>query len=235
MLPAHSGRVRWSLVLSLALVCTVARRCASAVSLDPPAEMTSLTQHLHSNFTAELLRMKRDGLGVIAMQNYYDSLNYEETTLDGAVLIQQLADALEQKYRERLEALEGLRASVVQSYREDEAGRSAFHIVPDCCNLNSDLYEEDVRFKSKVNTQAMCMSQSAVAPDPGHMKRLHDTVLDRMRANLQNVPSLKWQYYGDENGVITTFPSVAKKDCHKYDPRFRYVWTSYQECIIYLN
>ncbi|XP_014676318.1 PREDICTED: VWFA and cache domain-containing protein 1-like, partial [Priapulus caudatus] len=149
------------------------------------------------------------------------------TTLDGAVLIQQLSDALEQKYRERLEALEGLRASVVQSYREDEAGRSAIHIVPDCCNLNSDLYEEDVRFKSKVNTQAMCMSQSAVAPDPGHTKRLHDTVLDRMRTNLQTVPSLKWQYYGDENGVITTFPSVPKKDCHKYDPRFRYVWFRY--------
>lgn len=38
--------------------------------------------------------------------------------------------------------------------------------------------------------------------------------------NLNKHPDLKWQYYGDEEGVTTIYP--ANKICNKkYDPRFR--------------
>lgn len=67
----------------------------------------------------------------------------------------QLADSLEEKFRQRLEAVENLYQSIQQSYRDDRNGNEATYIAPDCCEINSDLYEEDFRFKSKVNAHFM--------------------------------------------------------------------------------
>ena len=43
------------------------------------------------------------------------------------------------------------------------------------------------------------------------------------KENARSNPSLKWQYFGSEFGIINQFPSSRAADCGSYDHRFRYV------------
>ena len=42
-----------------------------------------------------------------------------------------------------------------------------------------------------------------------------------MIKNLEDQPSLKWQYFGSEKGLTTQFPASKSDDCSSYDNRFR--------------
>ena len=42
-----------------------------------------------------------------------------------------------------------------------------------------------------------------------------------MKKNLEDQPSLKWQYFGSEKGLTTQFPASKSTDCSTYDNRFR--------------
>ena len=42
-----------------------------------------------------------------------------------------------------------------------------------------------------------------------------------MKENFESIESLKWQYFGSEEGIHVTFPSRLSKACDDYDPRFR--------------
>jgi len=49
-----------------------------------------------------------------------------------------------------------------------------------------------------------------------------DDVMSVMRENLKTAPSLKWQYFSTEEGVLFNYPTFSF--CPKnYDPRFRCV------------
>ena len=43
-----------------------------------------------------------------------------------------------------------------------------------------------------------------------------------MKGNLQLIPSLKWQYYGNEYGTLYVYPGFEGCDLDTYDPRLRY-------------
>ena len=47
----------------------------------------------------------------------------------------------------------------------------------------------------------------------------NDAVLSVMKENFNLRPNTLWQYFGTENGILTTYPSTRK--CNQYDPRFR--------------
>jgi hypothetical protein len=49
-------------------------------------------------------------------------------------------------------------------------------------------------------------------------------VVNQFLANLQQDSTLKWQYFGDENGVLTMFPANKFTDCGSYDARYRFVF-----------
>lgn len=58
------------------------------------------------------------------------------------------------------------------------------------------------------------------------MTSIPTDVLKVMKENRRNVPSLKWQYVGSEEGVFTLYPAVDKPNMcggMNYDPRIRYV------------
>jgi len=44
-----------------------------------------------------------------------------------------------------------------------------------------------------------------------------------MKGNLQLIPSLKWQYYGNEYGTLYVYPGFEGCDLDTYDPRLRYM------------
>jgi len=54
---------------------------------------------------------------------------------------------------------------------------------------------------------------------------MSDELLEIMRLHHARIPSLKWQYYGNEHGTLYTYPAVATcGDSYTwYDPRVRYV------------
>ena len=43
------------------------------------------------------------------------------------------------------------------------------------------------------------------------------------QANLRDIPELKWQYYGSEEGYSTFYPAQNLSTCGNYDPRYRFV------------
>ena len=47
-----------------------------------------------------------------------------------------------------------------------------------------------------------------------------EVMLKTMKSSLQGIPSIKWQYFGTEEGVIAIYPAFDMKD-KTYDPRFR--------------
>ena len=51
---------------------------------------------------------------------------------------------------------------------------------------------------------------------------ISDITLNAMKENLQLIPSLKWQYFGDERGTNYIYPGLSGCDHHAFDPRFRY-------------
>ena len=82
----------------------------------------------------------------------------------------------------------------------------------------SDL-EYDSRFQTKTVANAAC---SLIAEESSSDARhLGDNVIDAMKKNLEEQPSLKWQYFGSEKGITTQFPASKSGDCSSYDNRFR--------------
>jgi len=51
-----------------------------------------------------------------------------------------------------------------------------------------------------------------------------------MEDNLKVIPSLKWQYYGNEYGTLYVYPGFSGCGLETYDPRFRY-----SRCSVWLN
>ena len=49
-----------------------------------------------------------------------------------------------------------------------------------------------------------------------------DEVLETMKQNMLIAPSLKWQYYSTEDGVLFSYPTLNYCN-ERYDPRFRFV------------
>jgi hypothetical protein len=52
--------------------------------------------------------------------------------------------------------------------------------------------------------------------------KLSNNILEQMQRNLVNVPTLRWQYYANEDGEIVTYPATQKCLTDSEDPRMRY-------------
>jgi len=52
---------------------------------------------------------------------------------------------------------------------------------------------------------------------------ISDNLLTIMKRHARHIPSLKWQYFGNEHGTLYTYPAVSTCDekLKQYDPRFR--------------
>ena len=67
----------------------------------------------------------------------------------------------------------------------------------------------------------MCHYGKDPAPDEP-VTGISDTLLKIMQSHAENIPSLKWQYFGNEHGTLYTYPAVdACSVANTYDPRFR--------------
>ena len=51
---------------------------------------------------------------------------------------------------------------------------------------------------------------------------MSNELLEKMMRHHARVPSLKWQYYGNEHGTLYTYPAVGTCNVTNYDPRVRH-------------
>ncbi len=88
----------------------------------------------------------------------------------------------------------------------------------------------DVRFRSKVDLNSICVKISGSAPkNPAH---LDSGVFKEIKAISDEHSFIKWIYFASEEGVMTNFPTYDDPvKCDGYDPRFRpfYVETATPE------
>jgi hypothetical protein len=61
-----------------------------------------------------------------------------------------------------------------------------------------------------------------ISKDKTSKKTINQKVVTQMKENYDAMPSLKWQYFGSEDGVLVNYPSVELGgSCSDYDNRFR--------------
>ena len=60
-------------------------------------------------------------------------------------------------------------------------------------------------------------------PSPSELVTgISDKLLSSMKRHARSIPSLKWQYFGNQRGTLYTYPAVGTCDVpDSYDPRFR--------------
>ena len=100
----------------------------------------------------------------------------------------------------------------------------------ECCKFDKSKLEYDVRFRVKVDLNNMCIKISGTSPkSPTHLDK---KIYKEIKAISEEYPSVKWIYFGSEQGVMTGFPAYDDTvACDKYDPRPRpfYVETATPE------
>ena len=107
---------------------------------------------------------------------------------------------------------------------EDSYARAA-SVVPqtECCKVDKSKLKYDVRFRSRVDLDNLCLKISGSADQ--NPVYLDDGVLKEMKNILRTYPFIKWQYFGSEEGVMTNFPMFDdKEECGKYDPRYKHFY-----------
>lgn len=74
----------------------------------------------------------------------------------------------------------------------------------------------------KANTNTGCLFGKDPPSEDGTVGGISDKLVTAMRTNLDSLPGFKWQYYGNKDGVMYSYP--AKSSCHRstYDPRLRF-------------
>ena len=134
--------------------------------------------------------------------------------LDGSKILPELAEAVSQKFRDRIAAVRKLKRAIETSY----ASPAPPSRTP-CCQLSSSELEYDSRFRTNADTKLVCTRTSKEATS--FVRNLGDNVFEAMVKNLEDQPLLKWQYFGSEKGLTTQFPASKSADCSTYDSRFR--------------
>ena len=77
--------------------------------------------------------------------------------------------------------------------------------------------------KANVNTGCLFGKDPPKKNQDGEpvVEGISSDLVEAMKINLRVIPGVKWQYYGNKDGVMYSFP--AKGSCHRstYDPRLR--------------
>jgi hypothetical protein len=241
--PSSSSSARRAVV---GLLCTAVAAHGAAVPM-PALTVEGWAAAIGADLSA---LAHTSGLHATAAQRIYDSANYTRTDMGGAARVAALKQRLASWFKQKEVALELLHAEVTASAHALLGGKSSFPPQP---SLPAFLDRDDPatfpplafdeRFKSNVTQAASsvkvpvgvyahqcgasCGGQNAAMPQDAraHIK-LSNNLESRMRSNLANDTSLRWQYMGFQSGVSRFFPGAQEMSNHfgmpyDYDPRSR--------------
>lgn len=151
------------------------------------------------------------------MQEQFNELLYDERTIDGRKLTNDLAVKMSDKFKRRFDVAKRLRKVVEDSYSIAPITRTA----KQCCEVDKSTLTYDERFRSKVDLGNICLLISDKSPpNPIHLDS--DAILKEAKSILNDDPVIKWQYFASQEGVYTGFPAYDDTNpCGRYDPRVR--------------
>ena len=160
-------------------------------------------------------------------KDQFDKLQFTETAVDGSTLIPHLSASVSSKFKGRFDVVRELKQAVESSWPTSPSADPT-----ECCKIanSQKRLEYDSRFRNKVDFANICVKVSESAPNP--RKYVADSVLEKMKYNMQNNEVIKWQYFASEDGILANYPAFEDTaDCRSYDPRFRpfYVETATPE------
>ena len=147
--------------------------------------------------------------------------------MDGSALIPTLAASISNKFKKRFQVVQRLKSAVESSWPSFPSTTPT-----ECCKIATSgrSLEYDSRFRTRVDFKSVCVKVSESAPFSP--KYVADSVVKEMISISQAFPSIKWQYFGTEEGMLANYPAFEDTaDCKSYDPRFRpfYVETATPE------
>ncbi|XP_070571467.1 VWFA and cache domain-containing protein 1-like [Ptychodera flava] len=145
------------------------------------------------------------------MQEYFESLIFEKSPIDGKAVVERLQNSLNIKFKSLEAALRDLKQAVESSIDNTEA------TFDPCCELSDVEYNS--RFRTELNLDKACIRVGKFADEkPIHLSL---SVLEVMKRNYETTPYIKWQYFGSEQGIFTVYPSTSVSTCTEYDHRYR--------------
>ncbi|EDO48211.1 predicted protein [Nematostella vectensis] len=164
----------------------------------------------------KLAELAINGLGTSEMQGYYDKLTFKSLDLNGNSILNDLATRFANKLQTKVTIARKIKDAVEVSYAKSATVTSR----TECCKADTRWLKYDSRFRTKVNLDEMCVIISGAASS--NPKQLQDNVLQTMKQNIENNPTLTWQYFGSEEGLYTNYPMIRdSSSCSSYDPRYR--------------
>ena len=156
-------------------------------------------------------------LTLFILQEQFNELLYDERTIDGVTLTEELAVKMSEKFKRRFDVARRLRTVVEAYYSIAPIPRTA----KQCCEVDKSTLTYNERFRSKVDLNSVCLKISGNAPpNPIHLGS--EAILTEAKSILNDYPFIKWQYFASQEGVYTGFPAYDDTvPCDHYDPRVR--------------
>ncbi|XP_065835890.1 VWFA and cache domain-containing protein 1-like isoform X3 [Oscarella lobularis] len=165
-------------------------------------------------FQVVLSAFADDGLGVNTLQSKYNGLNYGSAAVDAQATLSELSGALNQKFQSRKNIALGLKHKA-----EDLLRQGTNNALDECCFLSKNSLTYDSRFSDDVNLNRQCNRLTATTDNAQF--NVGANLVSTFKSNLQSNPTLKWQYFASQEGLISIYPAFKVQDCGSYDPRFR--------------
>ncbi|XP_065835518.1 VWFA and cache domain-containing protein 1-like [Oscarella lobularis] len=185
------------------VVCSVLC-CASVL---PTSQSANAFQTVLSAFAD-------DGLGVNTLQSKYDGLSYRSAAVDAQATLLELSGALNQKFQSRKAIALGLKYEA-----ERLLAQGTNNALDECCFLSESSLTNDSRFGVEVDLNGQCNRLTGTTDNAQF--NVGADLVSKFKSNLQSNPTLKWQYFASQEGLISIYPAFKVQDCGSYDPRFR--------------
>ncbi|XP_006822257.1 VWFA and cache domain-containing protein 1-like [Saccoglossus kowalevskii] len=142
------------------------------------------------------------------------SLSPEATAFLNIIVIRMLRDSVHEVFQSGVTAITSLQAAVKKSLQSPSQIANN-----ECCQLNVNDLTYSTRFGKPISENYACERISpTVTDDP---ERLSNDVVTVMKENNRQIPQIKWQYYGTEQGMMTIYPANKQNGCDIYDNRYR--------------
>ncbi|XP_065835892.1 VWFA and cache domain-containing protein 1-like isoform X2 [Oscarella lobularis] len=165
-------------------------------------------------FQTVLSTFADDGLGVNRLQSKYDGLSYRSAAVDAQATLLELSGALDQKFQSRKAIALGLKYEA-----ERLLAQGTNNALDECCFLSENRRTYDSRFSDDVDLNGQCNRLTATTDNAQF--NVGENLVSMFKSNLQSNPTLKWQYFASQEGLISIYPAFKVQDCGSYDPRFR--------------
>lgn len=169
-----------------------------------------------ADFSARLEQVVDNVLGAKQFEAYMGKLrsNFVSQAPNGRIFTEMVAKDISREVIKRADAVRRNKNTIVNSL-----GNRDKQPQPKCCPLEPLNFTVDPRFPG-ITTQVLC--HIGKDPEtPAEATGVSDTTIKTMKQNLELIPSLKWQYFGNEHGTLYVYPGFPGCGLGTYDPRFR--------------